>query len=160
MITKGMVAEGFQRGLIRLIDAPYDHSAVCEIGDYWFYLSDDDSLALSVDEYVKIVPVEKTIDNIFMTLEEFRESEDDVYNSSYTYYESFLLEHEISPRKYTVSMDVTATIEVEVDASSFEEAYAIARKQIENSQLADLDGNVYNAEPISATREDGEITYW
>lgn len=92
MITKEMVKTGIRNGSIRFVTDPnMEHGTVCQIGDNWFYFGCEKAEELDPDEYLKTMPENELIDQIYDTLEEFRK-EGEPFDDEYAYYEDFLNE--------------------------------------------------------------------
>lgn len=49
MITEAMIREGYEAGIVRLIDSPHGGGAVCQIGESWFYFWDRTSYTDAAD---------------------------------------------------------------------------------------------------------------
>lgn len=81
-ITREMVRKGLSSGYIKLIECPDSTETVCQINGNWFYFGGQD--------YKKVVPFESIVDEIYNTLEAFRESDWDEYHEEYAMYENYL----------------------------------------------------------------------
>ena len=94
MITKNMVKEGYNKGVIKLILSPYHDGIVCEIGEHWFYFGGltaeqyDD-----VDEYKSVILESDIINDIYEILNVFSRCGD--FIDEYIYFEHYLKEHGI-----------------------------------------------------------------
>ena len=85
MITKELIKKAFQNNVARIVKAPDEEDAVCQIGEYWFSFDINDN---SPEEYMKSHTMEEIINIVFDTLEDFREDGWDEYD----YYEAVLNE--------------------------------------------------------------------
>ena len=93
MITKNMVVEGYNKGLINLIKSPNGDGIVCSIGDNWFYFGGETaSIYDDVEEYKSVTLTSDNINSIYETLEEFFNTGDE-FEEEYLYYECFLREN-------------------------------------------------------------------
>lgn len=88
-----MIVTGYHTGVIRIIDSPLGDGAVCAIGDNWFYFGGYEAEQESAASYVRAVPSEDIIREIYDVLEDFRKCED--FQDEYQYYASYLYEHGI-----------------------------------------------------------------
>lgn len=72
MITREMVASGYNNGLFDITDSPDDGAVVCYVGDTGFrlYCCADDGVA--ANEYLKNTPTDDIIDVIFNALDSFQ----------------------------------------------------------------------------------------
>ena len=89
VITKEMLKSGIKAKLVTFAeDLNADHGTVCRIGDGWFYFGGTEAEMCSREEYIKNVPVEDIVDEIFDVLESFRkEGKDDIdFREEYDYY--------------------------------------------------------------------------
>ncbi len=93
-ITKEMIREGLQKGIVRYILDPNgsgEKGTVCQIGESWFYqggLTAEDS---TPEEYVRNVPVDDRVSEIYETLEGFKREIE--LRDEYYYYAAFLREN-------------------------------------------------------------------
>jgi hypothetical protein len=95
MITKNMVKEGYNKGIINLIKSPNGDGIVCQIGDNWFYFGG--SLAEScetVEEYKSLVLITDIMKDIYEVLKDFQTE----FEDEYLYYEYYLKEKGIKER--------------------------------------------------------------
>ena len=91
MITRKMVRNGYDRGIIELELSPNNDGIVARIGEYWFYFGGmAASIAESVDQYKKDIPRKSIIRNIGDTLKDFLH--DEGFDDEYRYYEAILKE--------------------------------------------------------------------
>lgn len=92
MIDHRMILEGIKYGLIQfIVDPNLEHGTVCAIGDHWFYFGDETTSGkMNPEEYLKTVPIEGIVEEIFSALESFRVQED--FSNEYRYYEAILNE--------------------------------------------------------------------
>lgn len=94
VITKEMIKSGIKAGLITFVPDPNaDHGTVCKIGDNWFYFGGTEGEKCSPEEYTKNVPEDDIIDEIFETLESYRQAGRDDYEfwGEYDYYYHILM---------------------------------------------------------------------
>ena len=90
-ITREMVCKGLSSGYIQLINCPQSNAeTVCQINGSWFYFGGHTAEGLLPEEYKKVVPFEDIVNEIFNTLEDFRESDWDEYKDEYAMYECYL----------------------------------------------------------------------
>lgn len=90
-ITKDVIRQGLSSGYIKLINCPQSNAeTVCEINGNWFYFGGHTAEGLLPEEYKKVVPFEDIVNEIFNTLEDFRESDWDEYKDEYAMYECYL----------------------------------------------------------------------
>ena len=93
MITKSMVGQGYDKGVVKLNISPHNDGIVCRIGDYWFYFGGltaeeyDD-----VEKYKKDIPRDTIIDEIFEVLNDFDFRHTEEFMDEYNYYEAILKE--------------------------------------------------------------------
>ena len=74
IITKEMIKSGIKAGLFTFAPDPNaDHGTVCKIGDVWFYFGGTEGEKYSPEEYVKNVPENDIINEIYEALESFRQ---------------------------------------------------------------------------------------
>lgn len=64
---------------------------VCSIGDNWFYFGGLTAEELSPEEYLKEVPKQDIVDEIFTVLEDFKKYEAE-FGDEYRYYDAVLAE--------------------------------------------------------------------
>lgn len=77
MITKEKIAQGLKSGVIRLaIDPNMESGTVCFIGSSWFYFGGETAAEMNPHEFLKAVPQEDVVNEIYDTLQEFAEDED------------------------------------------------------------------------------------
>lgn len=92
MITKEMVRDGIQSGIIRFaVDPNMEGGTVCEIGDDWFYFGGVTAESMEPKEYLKVVPQEDIINEVFATLHDFNK-ERHTFGNEYDYIEAYLKE--------------------------------------------------------------------
>lgn len=97
-ITKEMVAEGYETGLIRLILSPNDDGIACKIGDNWFFFGGQTAEEYNrVEDFVAEIPKDTIIDEIFEVLEAFSEENDGL--DEYLYYK-YYLEENLGKRRF------------------------------------------------------------
>ena len=89
MITKEVIELGFAMGVINLVvDPNMESGTVCQIGDNWFYFGGHTAEDESPEQYIAHVPFEDIVNEVFTTLEAFRE---DCNSEEYEYYEALLM---------------------------------------------------------------------
>lgn len=89
MITKGMIENGIKRKVILLVTDPnMESGTVCKIGDNWFCFGGSTADELLPEEYLKRVPLDIIVQEIYGTLNDFRNDED--FKDEYDYYECIL----------------------------------------------------------------------
>lgn len=94
IITKEMIKSGIKTGLITFVPDPNaDRGTVCKIGDGRFCFGGTEGKRYSPEEYIKNIPEDDIIDEIFETLEDFRKAgiEDFDSWSEYDYYWHILM---------------------------------------------------------------------
>ena len=90
IITKNMVIEGYNQGLIRLILSPNGDGIACQIGDNWFYFGGITAEDYNdIEAYKKAIPALDIVKEIYITLKEFEE----IYEDEYLYYYYYLKEN-------------------------------------------------------------------
>lgn len=93
MITRKMVRDGYDAGIIKLI---HTSEVVCQIGDIWFFFGGLTAEEYgSADAYKANVPKADILNDIFTTLEAFRIDGDrgeKIFADEYLYYEAILRE--------------------------------------------------------------------
>lgn len=90
-ITKDIIRQGLSSGYIKLINCPQSTAeTVCQINNNWFYFGGQTAEGLLPEDYKKVVPFESIVDEIYNTLEAFRQSDWDEYKEEYAMYESYL----------------------------------------------------------------------
>ena len=84
-ITKAMIRHGINRGLITFgVDPNLDSGTICKIGDNWFYFGGETAAEMNPEEYLKAVPQEDIINEIFDVLDDFKDK--DEFVDEYMYY--------------------------------------------------------------------------
>ena len=92
MITKEMVRDGIHDGSIRFVKDPnMEHGTVCQIGGGWFYFGGETAEGMQPEEYLRAVPSEDIVSEVYDMLEAFRVSGDGL-EDEYAYYEAYLIE--------------------------------------------------------------------
>ena len=89
VITKEMIKSGIKAKLVVFAEDPNaDQGTVCRIGDGWFYFGGTEGERYSPEEYIRNVPEEDVVDEIFDVLESFRkEGKEDIdFRDEYDYY--------------------------------------------------------------------------
>ena len=93
IITKEMIKEGLNKNIVLLIvDPNMGDGTVCSIGEYWFYFGGLTAEENNPEEYAKSIPRETIIDEIYDTLEDFRQ-DPDTFSDEYQYYYWYLKEN-------------------------------------------------------------------
>ena len=93
-ITKKMVKEGYDKGIIKLVVNNDADGVVCQIGDNWFYFGGlEAEVYTDVKQYVEDMSKDEIIRDIYEALQDFEDLED--FYDEYLYYYSILVEHGI-----------------------------------------------------------------
>ncbi len=92
MITKEIIKKNLKEGLIEIVNGSFENGTdgiVCKIGDNQFYFDDNagSDQYKNAEEYLKAVPLDKTVDDIYEALNEIR---DEIDEEEYKYYELYL----------------------------------------------------------------------
>ena len=88
MITKETIKAGFHEDVVQLITDPnMESGTVCQIGELWFYFGGETAEDMTPEEYMKCVPVDAIVDEIFEALTSLKE---DGSEDEYEYYEGVL----------------------------------------------------------------------
>lgn len=104
MITKDMVQQGYDAGVIKLIMSPNEDGVVCGIGGNWFYFGGlTAEECKSVEEFKRNVPKEDILKKIHDTLADFDISGEELHDE-YEYYEAYLREHGIDGKEQVPSV--------------------------------------------------------
>lgn len=90
-ITRGMIWNGFEKGLVKIVDSEHGDGAVCQIGDYWFYFGGETAEQETAESYLKNVPLEDIVSEVCAVLDDF--SKHDEFEYEYGYYAAYLKEH-------------------------------------------------------------------
>ena len=93
MITLEMIHNGYNKGIVQILDAKdytIDDCPICKIGDYWFYFAGSEGDGMSAREYVEAVGIDDVCNEIFIPLLSFMEV--DEFVDEYKYYEAVLIE--------------------------------------------------------------------
>ncbi len=91
MITKTLIRNGLEDGIISFTADPNGTGTVANIGEYWFYFDDGPEAAeKSPEEYMEKAGQEEVVDRIYDTLDDMRR--DDPSSAEYRYYEACLRE--------------------------------------------------------------------
>lgn len=83
-ITRKMIEDAYNEGLVKIIDSPFGDGAVCQIGEYWFYFGGETAEEMTASEYVASVPKEDIINEIITALDDFYGNE--MFEYEYPYY--------------------------------------------------------------------------
>ena len=70
------------------VDPNMGSGTVCRIGAWWFYFGGETAEELNPDEFLKCVPEDDIVDEIFEALESFRQDEECA--DEYEYYDATL----------------------------------------------------------------------
>lgn len=97
MITREMIKNGFERGVVEIINEDKKlGGAVCHIGipgmvDWggWFYFGGQEAEDCTAEEYLACVPMDDIVDEIFDTLEDMRKHPD-TFDLEYATYKDVL----------------------------------------------------------------------
>lgn len=99
MITRKMIFDGYYKGLVKLIESPHNDGIVCQIGDTWFYFGGlTAEECKTVEEYKANVDTKIILDEIYSTLNDFKDSGEEL-KDEYLYYEYYLKEKGIKEMK-------------------------------------------------------------
>lgn len=79
------IVTGIEKGVISFIN---EYGTVCSIGDYWFYFGGMTAEEMTPDEYIEAIPMEDIVNDVYSTLEDFRNNVD--FRDEYNYYEAYL----------------------------------------------------------------------
>lgn len=94
MITKEMIRDGIRhRDIILVLDPNMDSGTVCRIGTYWFYFGGETAEEMQPEEYLRYVPMEDIVDEVFTALEEIKKAR--ILRDEYKYYEAYLAEQKM-----------------------------------------------------------------
>lgn len=89
MITKNTIRRGIQEHSISfIVDPNMGSGTVCKIGDSWFCFGGLTAEEMSPDEYLKNVPTEDIVNEIYDVLSSFSKNED--FIDEYNYYDAIL----------------------------------------------------------------------
>lgn len=92
MIDKDTIRKAIDKKIIHFEVNPHmKGETVCFIGDYWFYFGGQEAEEMTPEEYMKNVPMDDIVNEVYTTLESFRE--DTFSKDEYEYYESVILEN-------------------------------------------------------------------
>lgn len=95
MITKEMLKKGYEKGIVRLVKCPNeDDEVVCQIGENWFYFGGFSAEGETPENYVKNVPLDDIISEIFDAIDDFKNQPET--QDEYNYYLVVLNESGIS----------------------------------------------------------------
>lgn len=99
-ITKEMIQEGYNRGIVQLIDSPHSDGTVCQIGEHWFYFGGLAAEERTSEEYRKEVPEATIIEKIYEALNDLVS---DGFEDEYSYYVCILQEHKKLVHKIVIT---------------------------------------------------------
>lgn len=100
-ITAQEVLDGFESGLIQLIDADdypyYGIGVACKIGygtlSNWFYFAGWEGENMTAAEYLRDIPIETIVDEIVRVLDDFQNG-DEVDHDEWLFYRHLIDENE------------------------------------------------------------------
>lgn len=102
MITKEKIKIGLKNGTIRIVESPNEDGTVCQIGENWFYFGGQTAEEMSPEEYLKNVPLEDIIREIYDALQDFLKQDENSVNE-YLYYDAVLEEQSDKSREFYVN---------------------------------------------------------
>ena len=92
LVTRDALRAGYESGTVEFVADPMAGSGtVCRIGEHWFFFGGLAAANESPDEYLRHVPVEDVLDEVYSVLEDFRE--DPAFSDEYQYYACYLREN-------------------------------------------------------------------
>lgn len=92
MITKQKIRDGIADGIVTFVTDPnMESGTVCKIGDFWFYFGGFTAEECSSASYLKNVPLDDVVDEVFAALEDFRHDK----MLEYEYYDVLLNKREV-----------------------------------------------------------------
>ena len=95
-ITKNMIQQGFNKGIVNIIDSPFGDGAVCKIGvgtlSNWFYFGGETAESETAETYVKNVPFEDIVNEVYNVLKDFATDIPELQDE-YKFYEAILTEN-------------------------------------------------------------------
>jgi hypothetical protein len=92
MITYEMIKEGFKAGIVQFVTDPNMGSGtVCKIGQSWFYFGGFTAEEESPESYLRNVPIEDVLRDVFTALNGFK-NYGEYFEDEYLYYEYVLEE--------------------------------------------------------------------
>ena len=101
MITKERIKNGLEAGFIKIVDGDMARcgtiGTVCQIGNNQFYFGGTAADENTPEDYLKNTPIENIIDEIYETLEDFKNNED--FIDEYLYYHFYLQDRELNTGK-------------------------------------------------------------
>lgn len=93
-ITKKMIREGYNKGVIKLITNEDADGVVCQIGDNWFFFGGlEAELYNDAKQYAEDMRENEILRDIYEVLQEFKNLED--FYDEYLYYYFILVENGI-----------------------------------------------------------------
>ena len=85
MITKKVIKDGISKGIVSFVKDPSSgKGTVCKIGSHWFYFGGLTAEEMDPNEFLENVPMDDVMNEVYDTLESFRQ--DDRYKKEYLYY--------------------------------------------------------------------------
>ena len=127
VITKKMVIEGYNQGLIRLILSPNGDGIACQIGDNWFYFGGITAEEYdNVAEYKEIMLTNDIVTEIYDVLCDFKTE----FEDEYLYYYYYLMENLKGETEYRFKVSLcdgmwasgTYTVKAESESEAQEKA--------------------------------------
>lgn len=94
MISKEMIKQGIEQGVIKfIVDPNMDSGIVCRIGEGWFYFDrataeEMNPVEMSPEEYLKKVPVNYIVNEIYDAL---KDNSSGIFEDERKYYEAYLV---------------------------------------------------------------------
>lgn len=89
MITKKMIKDGIENGTVKfVVDPNLESGTVCQIGLSWFYFGGLPAEEMDPEDYLKAVPVDVIVMDIYDVLQDFLKSE--FTYDEYRFYEAML----------------------------------------------------------------------
>lgn len=140
-ITKDMIREGIESGKVRFITDPnMESGTVAAIGANWFYFGGGTAEDEEPEEFLKHADMEEVINDIWETMESFRESDPE---GEYEY--------------YRLCLDTSEDDEVleELDSVLFEDIFIAIPSAHQIVRIAEGDGSNLTDEDI----EQGYVDY-
>lgn len=134
MISLDMIKAGYNAGVVKLIESPHEDGIVCQIGEHWFYFGGQTAEDYkTVEKFIKDVPSEVIVSDIFDVLEDFYNGGID---DEYRYYEAFLREHGIDEKCPGSSTERLTPFRIAITEISVKEVEIYATDSIEAEQIA------------------------
>lgn len=106
MISKEYLRQAYRKGLVKITDSPNGDGAVCAIGNNWFYFGGLTAEENTAASYVKVVPEEDIVKEIYDVLDDFRTNGCEEQSDEYAYYEAYLNEQMPEGKTYLKFQDI------------------------------------------------------